>query len=94
MEDAGRVLNISSGLAWFSIPASSAYAMMKGGIAPGAIAIDFSGRLVRDNPEVSKRGLGRVGLRRTSAPSSRTCCARRTSGINGQRIEASGGMYL
>ena len=32
MADGGRILNISSGLARFSLPGSSAYAMMKGGI--------------------------------------------------------------
>lgn len=30
--DGGRILNVSSGLARFSLPGSSAYAMMKGGI--------------------------------------------------------------
>lgn len=30
--DGGRILNVSSGLARFSLPGSSAYAMMKGGV--------------------------------------------------------------
>ncbi len=41
-------------------------------VAPGAIATDFSGGMVRDNPEINKRvadmtALGRVGLPQTSA---------------------------
>jgi NAD(P)-dependent dehydrogenase (short-subunit alcohol dehydrogenase family) len=32
IKDGGRIVNISSGLARFSVPGSSAYAMMKGGI--------------------------------------------------------------
>lgn len=32
ISDGGRILNVSSGLARFSLPGSSAYAMMKGGI--------------------------------------------------------------
>ena len=32
MKDGGKILNVSSGLARFSLPGSSAYAMMKGGI--------------------------------------------------------------
>jgi len=32
IEDGGRIINVSSGLARFSVPGSSAYAMMKGGI--------------------------------------------------------------
>jgi NAD(P)-dependent dehydrogenase (short-subunit alcohol dehydrogenase family) len=32
IEDGGRILNVSSGLARFSIPGSSAYASMKGGV--------------------------------------------------------------
>ncbi|WP_313341152.1 SDR family oxidoreductase [Stenotrophomonas sp.] len=32
LADGGRILNVSSGLARFSLPGSSAYAMMKGGI--------------------------------------------------------------
>lgn len=32
MEDGGRIVNLSSGLARFSVPGMSAYAMMKGGV--------------------------------------------------------------
>jgi len=34
MNDGGRIVNISSGLARFSYPGSSAYASMKGAIEP------------------------------------------------------------
>lgn len=32
IEDGGRIINVSSGLARFSVPGSTAYAMMKGGV--------------------------------------------------------------
>ena len=76
IKDGGRILNISSGLARFSLPGTSAYGATKGAlevltrylakelgprgitanvVAPGAIQTDFSGGLVRDNPEINKR---------------------------------------
>jgi NAD(P)-dependent dehydrogenase (short-subunit alcohol dehydrogenase family) len=80
-------VNVSTGLARFTLPGYAAYAAMKGGVeaantlAPGAIETDFGGGAVRDNPDLNKRiaaqtALGRVGW------------------INGQCIEASGGMSL
>lgn len=118
--DGGRILNISSGLARFSFPGSSAYAMMKGGVevltrylarelgargirvntlAPGAIATDFSGGLVRDNPEVNKQvaaytALGRVGLPDDIGAAIALLLQPGSHWITGQRIEASGGMVL
>ena len=76
MNDGGRIVNISSGLARFALPGSSAYGAAKGAVevltrylakelgprgitanvvAPGAIQTDFSGGMVRDNPEINKR---------------------------------------
>ena len=75
LNDGGRIINLSSGLARFTIPGLSAYASMKGAmetltkymakelgarkisvniVAPGAIETDFSGGMVRDNPERSE----------------------------------------
>src|SRR6266403_4778555 len=88
IRDGGRIVNISSGLARFSMPGSSAYGAAKGAIevftrylakelgprgitanvvAPEAIQTDFSGGIVRDNPEINKQvaamtALGRVGV--------------------------------
>ena len=80
MNDGGRIVNISSGLARFALPGSSAYGAAKGAIevltrylakelgprritanvvAPGAIQTDFSGGMVRDNPDL--RPFRRVG---------------------------------
>ncbi|SEK92706.1 NAD(P)-dependent dehydrogenase, short-chain alcohol dehydrogenase family [Pseudoxanthomonas sp. GM95] len=118
--DGGRILNVSSGLARFALPGSSAYAMVKGGIevftrylarelgergisantlAPGAIATDFSGGLVRDNPQVnatvaSFTALGRVGQPDDIGPVVAALLAPGTAWINGQRVEASGGMFV
>ena len=120
LADGGRILNVSSGLARFSFPGSSAYAMMKGGIevftrylaaelgprgitantlAPGAIETDFSGGRVRDNPEVNRMvsantALGRAGRTSDIGPIAAALVSAENRWMNGQRIEASGGMRL
>jgi NAD(P)-dependent dehydrogenase (short-subunit alcohol dehydrogenase family) len=68
-------------------------------IAPGAIATDFSGGRVRDNPEINKMvasmtALGRVGLPEDIGGAVAMLLAPESGWINGQRIEASGGMNL
>jgi NAD(P)-dependent dehydrogenase (short-subunit alcohol dehydrogenase family) len=120
INDSGRIVNISSGLARFSIPGTSAYASMKGAVevltrylakelgprgiavnavAPGAIATDFSGGMVRDNPEMNKRvaemtALGRVGEPDDIGPMVAALLSEEIRWVNGQRIEVSGGMAL
>jgi len=120
MKDGGRIVNISSGLARFSLPGYSAYAAMKGAvevltrylakelgqrkigvntIAPGAIATDFGGGAVRDNPELnlmiaSQTALGRVGLPDDIGGAVAALLSDESGWINGQRIEVSGGIYL
>ncbi|SAL41760.1 Short-chain dehydrogenase/reductase SDR [Caballeronia sordidicola] len=120
INDGGRIVNISSGLARFSLPGSSAYACMKGAVevltrylakelgergiavntvAPGAIATDFSGGMVRDNPEVNKRvadmtALGRVGQPDDIGPMIAALLSDDNRWINAQRIEVSGGMII
>jgi hypothetical protein len=68
-------------------------------VAPGAIATDFSGGMVRDNPEMNKRvaemtALGRVGLPDDIGPMIASLLSEDNRWINGQRIEVSGGMGL
>jgi NAD(P)-dependent dehydrogenase (short-subunit alcohol dehydrogenase family) len=68
-------------------------------IAPGAIATDFSGGMVRDNPEVNRRvasmtALGRVGEADDIGGAVAMLLAPESGWINGQRIEVSGGMGL
>lgn len=68
-------------------------------IAPGAIATDFSGGMVRDNPEVNKMvasmtALGRAGLPDDIGGAVAMLLAPESGWINGQRIEVSGGMGL
>jgi NAD(P)-dependent dehydrogenase (short-subunit alcohol dehydrogenase family) len=68
-------------------------------VAPGAIATDFSGGLVRDNPEVNRRvaaftALGRVGEPDDVGGAVAMLLAPESGWINGQRIEVSGGMAL
>jgi NAD(P)-dependent dehydrogenase (short-subunit alcohol dehydrogenase family) len=68
-------------------------------IAPGAIATDFSGGLVRDNPEVNRRvasmtALGRVGLPDDVGAAVAMLLSPGSGWINGQRIEVSGGQGL
>jgi NAD(P)-dependent dehydrogenase (short-subunit alcohol dehydrogenase family) len=68
-------------------------------VAPGAIATDFSGGMVRDNPEVNRRvadmtTLGSAGLPDDIGPMIATLLSDDNRWINGQRIEVSGGMAL
>ncbi|MEQ8245500.1 SDR family oxidoreductase [Fulvivirga sp.] len=120
LNDNGRIVNISSGLARFSLPGFSAYASMKGGIevftrylakelgsrgiranvvAPGAIATDFGGGGNRDDEEkramvASVTALGRVGEPEDIGGVVAFLCTEEGGWINGQRIEASGGMLV
>jgi NAD(P)-dependent dehydrogenase (short-subunit alcohol dehydrogenase family) len=120
INDGGRIINISSGLARFSFPGSSAYGSMKGAIevltrylakelgprgiaanivAPGAIETDFGGGHVRDNADVNSQIAGITALGRVGQPDDiggvvAFLCTEEARWINGQRIEASGGMML
>jgi NAD(P)-dependent dehydrogenase (short-subunit alcohol dehydrogenase family) len=120
MNDGGRIVNVSSGLARFALPGSSAYGAAKGAVevltrylakelgprgitanvvAPGAIQTDFSGGIVRDNPEVNKTvanmtALGRAGLPDDIGPMIAALLSDESRWVNGQRIEVSGGMFL
>ena len=65
-------------------------------VAPGAIATDFSGGMVRDNPEVNKRvaamtALGRVGEPDDVGPMIAALLSEDNRWVNAQRIEVSGG---
>lgn len=118
--DGGRIVNLSSGLARFSMVGYAAYASMKGAVevwsrylaqelgprginvnvlAPGAIATDFGGGTVRDNPDVNKMiasstALGRVGEADDIGAAISMLLGDGGKWINGQRIEASGGIFL
>ncbi|MDI7921846.1 SDR family NAD(P)-dependent oxidoreductase [Ferirhizobium litorale] len=68
-------------------------------VAPGAIATDFSGGMVRDNPEVNRRvvemtALGRVGQPDDIGPMIAALLSQDNRWVNAQRIEVSGGMAL
>jgi NAD(P)-dependent dehydrogenase (short-subunit alcohol dehydrogenase family) len=68
-------------------------------VAPGAIATDFSGGVVRDNPAVNKlvagmTALGRVGVPDDIGPVIASLVSDDNHWVTGQRIEASGGMVL
>jgi NAD(P)-dependent dehydrogenase (short-subunit alcohol dehydrogenase family) len=120
LHDGGRIVNISSGLARFALPGSSAYGATKGAVevltrylakelgprritvnavAPGAIQTDFSGGMVRDNPELNQRvadmtALGRAGVPDDIGPMIAALLSDENRWVNGQRIEVSGGMAL
>jgi NAD(P)-dependent dehydrogenase (short-subunit alcohol dehydrogenase family) len=120
MNDGGRIVNISSGLARVCVPGSSVYGAAKGAVevltrylakelgprgitanvvAPGAIQTDFSGGMVRDNPTVNKMvadmtALGRAGVPDDIGPMIAALLSDENRWVNGQRIEASGGMAL
>ncbi|SCK22466.1 SDR family NAD(P)-dependent oxidoreductase [Vogesella sp. LIG4] len=68
-------------------------------IAPGAIATDFGGGTVRDNPEVnrfvaSQTALGRVGEADDIGGAITALLSDDNRWVNAQRIEVSGGMML
>ncbi|QJR80674.1 SDR family oxidoreductase [Alteromonas pelagimontana] len=68
-------------------------------LAPGAIETDFRGGAVRDNKEMnamiaSQTALGRVGLPDDIGGAIKMLLSSEAGWINGQRIEASGGMML
>lgn len=68
-------------------------------LAPGAVATDFSGGMVRDDPEVNQRvaamtALGRVGQPDDIGAAAAAILAEGNGWITGQRIEVSGGMVL
>lgn len=120
INDGGRIINVSSGLARFSIPGASAYAAMKGAmevltryqakelgsrqitvntLAPGAIETDFGGGAVRDNAALNtmvaeNTALGRAGQPDDIGGALALLLSPGAQWINGQRIEASGGMFL
>ncbi len=120
INDGGRIVNISSGLARFALPGSSAYASMKGAVevltrylakelgergiavntvAPGAIATDFGGGMVRDNAEMNQgvgkmTALGRAGEPDDIGPMIAALLSDDNRWVNAQRIEVSGGMNI
>ncbi len=120
IKDGGSILNVSSGLARFTVPGAAAYAAMKGAIevftrylakelgprqitanviAPGAIETDFGGGRVRDNADMnafvaSVTALGRAGLPDDIGMVVKLLLSDEAHWINGQQIEASGGMVL
>jgi NAD(P)-dependent dehydrogenase (short-subunit alcohol dehydrogenase family) len=120
INDNGRIVNISSGLARFTLPGYSAYASMKGAIetftryiakelgtkgitanivAPGAIETDFTKAAFDADPQVkemivSQTALGRVGVPGDIGGVVAFLCSEDARWVNGQRLEASGGVFL
>lgn len=120
MNDGGRIVNLSSGLARIVIPGSGPYGALKAAIdvltryqakefaprgiavnavAPGAVQTDFSGGMVRDNPELNKQvagmtALGRAGVPDDIGPMIASLLSDDNRWVNAQRIEVSGGMAI
>jgi NAD(P)-dependent dehydrogenase (short-subunit alcohol dehydrogenase family) len=120
MNDGGRIVNISSGLARFAMPGRIGYGPIKAAVealsrnmamelgprriavnvvAPGAIATDFSGGMVRDNPGVnqmvaSQTALGRVGGPDDVGPVIAGLLSDEFGWVNAQRIEVAGGIHI
>jgi NAD(P)-dependent dehydrogenase (short-subunit alcohol dehydrogenase family) len=120
MNDGGRIVNISSGLARFAMPNRIGYGSIKAAVealtrylavelgprriavntvAPGAIATDFSGGIVRDNPQVNKAvadhtALGRAGLPDDVGPVIAALLSDELGWVNAQRIEVAGGIHI
>ncbi len=68
-------------------------------VAPGAVQTDFSGGMVRDNPQVNKAvsdatALGRPGLPEDIGPMISALLSEDNRWVNAQRIEVSGGLVI
>jgi len=120
MNEGGGIINVSSGLARFTLPGSSVYGSMKAAIdmltkyqakelgarkiksnvvAPGAIETDFGGGRTRDDKNINTMVANNTALGRAGVPDDiggivAFLCTEDARWINGQRIEASGGMFL
>jgi NAD(P)-dependent dehydrogenase (short-subunit alcohol dehydrogenase family) len=120
MNDGGRIVNISSGLARFTSPGRIGYGSIKAAVetlsrymaqdlahrriavnvvAPGPIATDFSGGMVRDNPHINKHladitALGRVGGPEDVGPVIAGLLSDAFGWVNAQRIEVAGGIHI
>ena len=120
INDGGRIVNVSSGLARFAMPGRIGYGSIKAAVeqmtrymavelgprriavnvvAPGAIATDFSGGMVRDNPQVNQAvagitALGRVGLPEDVGPVIAGLLSEEFGWVNAQRIEVAGGVHI
>ena len=120
MNDGGRIVNISSGLARFTAPNRIGYGSIKAAVealtrymalelgprriavnvvAPGPIATDFSGGMVRDIPQINKMisdntALGRVGGPDDVGPVIAGLLSDDFGWANAQRIEVAGGMHI
>ena len=120
MNDGGRIVNISSGLARFTAPNRIGYGSIKAAVealsrymalelgprriavnvvAPGPIATDFSGGMVRDIPQINKMlseqtALGRVGGPEDVGPVIAALLSDDLGWVNGQRIEVAGGIHI
>jgi NAD(P)-dependent dehydrogenase (short-subunit alcohol dehydrogenase family) len=120
INDGGRIVNISSGLARFAMAGRIGYGPIKAAVealsrnmalelaprriavnvvAPGPIATDFSGGMVRDNPEVQKAliqhtALGRVGVPDDVGKVIAGLLSDAFGWVNAQRIEVAGGIHI
>jgi NAD(P)-dependent dehydrogenase (short-subunit alcohol dehydrogenase family) len=120
MNDGGSIVNLSSGLARFSLPGYAVYGSLKGAIevftrylakeighrkitanvvAPGAIDNDFNKARFDAMPQMremlaSSTALGRVGVSEDIGGIVAFLCSDEAHWINGQRIEATGGVFL
>jgi NAD(P)-dependent dehydrogenase (short-subunit alcohol dehydrogenase family) len=68
-------------------------------VAPGPVATDFSGGIVRDNPTLNKMiadntALGRVGLPADLGPVIASLLSEESRWVNAQRIEVTGGVVI
>src|ERR1700689_1617819 len=68
-------------------------------VAPGPVATDFSGGIVRDNPALNKRiaentALGRAGVPDDLGPMIASLLSEENRWVNAQRIEVAGGVAI
>jgi len=120
INDGGRIINLSSGLARFTAPGRIGYGSIKAAVetltrymamdlssrrisvnvvAPGPVATDFSGGVVRDNADINKYLAGQTALGRVAGPEDigpviAALLSEEMGWINAQRIEVAGGIHI
>ncbi len=101
LADGGRIINISSGLARFTLPGYGAYAAMKGGVEVMTryMAKEFGARGIAVNTVApgaieTDFGGGRVGLPDDIGAAIASLLREDNGWINAQRVEVSGGFSI
>ncbi len=101
MNDGGRIVNISSGLARFAMPGRIGYGSIKAAVETLTryMAVEPGPRRIAVNPQVNKAiadqtALGRAGVADDVGPVIAALLSDAFGWVNAQRIEVAGGIHI